>query len=632
MAVSSPLKRHGGKAYLAADIRKLFTKHTRYVEPFFGSGAVMLAGDGEGVAEYANDLDMTLSTFWYVMASEHLFEKFYRRIEATEFGKPRFEEACKRIEHGNRPQHEIAVEFFVVNRQSRQALGRDFATPTSRLRRGMNEQVSAWLTAVEGLPAFHARVKRVEVRCEPAVQLIKKLDSPETLFYCLHPTTRIRMADERLIPICEVQKGDVLAGGRAVKAAMKRRHSGEILRVAVQGLPEPLLLTADHWLPRIPKRVGRQETRDADTLWAARQIDKAGDIECGDYLTIPLGGQEREVEWNWNDDARKQGVRRDTSFVPSPLLFRFLGYYAAEGHIQRTNDIASGVLLSFSAAERDSWVADAAECVVNSFGVVPDIGPGPHESVSQVRVWSTSVAEFVDSLVIGTATDKMLGQTLMTAPIECQRQLLIGWLRGDGGLEIASRNRVKLLGTSASRTLAEQMFQIALRCGLRPSFKVRAGRAYDVYFAAEDALALGWLGPCKRFCSTRRIVNGHILSRVKSVIAIPYFGDVYDLDVDGDDCFCAPHVLVHNCDPPYVHETRSSTGEYKHEMTVDGHKELLSTLGEIEGKFILSGYDCKLYEQYAAGHGWRRVDFDLPNNASSKAEKERKVECVWMNY
>ena len=48
--------------------------------------------------------------------------------------------------------------------------------------------------------------------------------------------------------------------------------------------------------------------------------------------------------------------------------------------------------------------------------------------------------------------------------------------------------------------------------------------------------------------------------------------------------------------------------------------------------------DCRFFAitkqkiEAADAYGWRRVDFDLPNNASSKASKERKVESVWMNY
>ena len=191
MAASSAIKRHGGKGYLADKIRALFPKHTRYCETHFGSGAVLLAGDGEGVAEYANDLDKLLMHFWWTLSEPTVFEDFHRRAQMTPFSEPRFNQARERIaavEHciARMPQ-DRAVDFFVQNRQSRQALGKCFATPTGRLRRNMNEQVSAWLSAVDGLPEMHARLRRVEIRCMDAVDFIKELDSPETLFYCDPP-------------------------------------------------------------------------------------------------------------------------------------------------------------------------------------------------------------------------------------------------------------------------------------------------------------------------------------------------------------------------------------------------------------------------------------------------------------
>lgn len=226
---NSPLKRHGGKFFLAKKIRALFPPHTRYVETHFGSGAVMFSGDGEGVAEYANDLDRELTNFWRVLQCPELFAMFKRKIEATPFSQ--FEFGCGHgcVKEFFHTPVEIARNFFVSNRQSRQALGRDFATPTSRLRRGMNEQVSAWLSAVEGLPEFHARLKRVEIRCQDAVKLIKELDSPETLFYCdppyLHETrsttgeyehemTEKQHAD-LLTALCCIEGNFVLSGYRS---------------------------------------------------------------------------------------------------------------------------------------------------------------------------------------------------------------------------------------------------------------------------------------------------------------------------------------------------------------------------------------------------------------------------------
>lgn len=85
-------------------------------------------------------------------------------------------------------------------------------------------------------------------------------------------------------------------------------------------------------------------------------------------------------------------------------------------------------------------------------------------------------------------------------------------------------------------------------------------------------------------------------------------------------------------DPPYVKSTRTAPKVYRHEMSLDQHLELLSILSKIRGKFMLSGYRCSLYDDMASCNGWRRVDFDLPNNAATGKTKRRMVESIWMNY
>ena len=86
-------------------------------------------------------------------------------------------------------------------------------------------------------------------------------------------------------------------------------------------------------------------------------------------------------------------------------------------------------------------------------------------------------------------------------------------------------------------------------------------------------------------------------------------------------------------DPPYLHETRSSTGEYgAHEMRPDQHTDLLTCLAGISGSFMLSGYHSNLYDRWADGHGWNRHEKRIDNKASSAKTKAVKTECCWTNY
>jgi DNA adenine methylase len=93
--------------------------------------------------------------------------------------------------------------------------------------------------------------------------------------------------------------------------------------------------------------------------------------------------------------------------------------------------------------------------------------------------------------------------------------------------------------------------------------------------------------------------------------------------------FNKPETLFY-LDPPYLHATRATTGEYAHEMTNADHEELLATLRQCKSQIMLSGYACPLYDQTLSA--WNRHTFAVPNQASSAKVKERKTEVVWCNF
>lgn len=186
--ITQPIKYFGGKHYLAKKIIALMPKHHCYVEPYFGGGAVLLEKDPEGVSEVVNDLNGELTNFWTVLREQAAFTEFMRYSEATPFSEIEFRgcKACEPIDADTIAMDMVgsAWNFFVRCRQSRAGQFKSFATLSkSRTRRGMNEQASSWLTAVEGLPAVHARLKRVVILNSPALDVIRREDTPDTFFY-----------------------------------------------------------------------------------------------------------------------------------------------------------------------------------------------------------------------------------------------------------------------------------------------------------------------------------------------------------------------------------------------------------------------------------------------------------------
>jgi len=200
--LSTPLKTHGGKRYLAKKIIDLFppkcgnpnkpatndTGYLHYVEPYAGGLSVLLANDPEGISEVANDLNKDLSNFWRVLQGKNGFYDLERLCDTTPFSQLEWDdsevEMMVPIEVGGSTAVVRAWRFFVYCRQSLAGRMKGFSGITrTRTRRGMNNEVSAWLTVIEGLPEVHKRLQRVLVLNKPALTVITGQDGPRTLFY-----------------------------------------------------------------------------------------------------------------------------------------------------------------------------------------------------------------------------------------------------------------------------------------------------------------------------------------------------------------------------------------------------------------------------------------------------------------
>jgi DNA adenine methylase len=204
--INPPLKWHidGGKAYLAKRIVAMMPPRCanpnkpdpadpgwlHYVEPYAGGLSVLLANDPEGISEVANDLDHELTRFWQILQCPGHFEEFRRRVETTPMSEWEWENARKQfacssqIDEPDLDPVERAALWFVRCRQSLAGRMKGFTGVTrTRTRRGMSNEVSAWLSAVEGLPAVHARLQRVLILSRDALEVIRGQDGPRTLFY-----------------------------------------------------------------------------------------------------------------------------------------------------------------------------------------------------------------------------------------------------------------------------------------------------------------------------------------------------------------------------------------------------------------------------------------------------------------
>lgn len=78
-------------------------------------------------------------------------------------------------------------------------------------------------------------------------------------------------------------------------------------------------------------------------------------------------------------------------------------------------------------------------------------------------------------------------------------------------------------------------------------------------------------------------------------------------------------------DPPYLHSTRpNSTKLYKYEMSDFDHKQLLSSVLQLNCNVMIVHPVCDLYDEWLKG--WRKVLIKVRYNTKTS------LECLYMNY
>ena len=83
------------------------------------------------------------------------------------------------------------------------------------------------------------------------------------------------------------------------------------------------------------------------------------------------------------------------------------------------------------------------------------------------------------------------------------------------------------------------------------------------------------------------------------------------------------NVLIY-CDPPYILNARHGK-QYKHEMDLADHEELLKALLMHKGPVVISGYQTELYNDMLSG--WNRYEKTAYSQVATP-----KTEVIWTNF
>ena len=178
MSYKSPINWYGGKYYMAKDIIELFPKHHMYVEGFGGACHVLFRKERSDMEVY-NDLHSGLYLFFKFIRDNN--EEFIRKLTLTPYSREEFENSKDWMFEED--DIEKARKFYVRTMQSVASNG-GWCYAKSKSRRGMCQSVSRWLGNIEeNLSGAIERLKEVQIENLDILDLIKKYDKEDTLFY-----------------------------------------------------------------------------------------------------------------------------------------------------------------------------------------------------------------------------------------------------------------------------------------------------------------------------------------------------------------------------------------------------------------------------------------------------------------
>ena len=215
------MKYPGSKWSLAKWVISYFPPHHSYLESFFGSGAVLFNKQRSHI-ETVNDLDKAVVNLfeWIKQDPERLAYEIYY----TPYSRKVYEDAFAAVPKDSLQQ---AVNFYI-----RLNMGHGFRTNGERVGwkndvQGRERAYAAqdWSNLPDKILQAAERLRGVQIECRPAVDVIRRFNSPKVLIYADPPYVlhtrhgkqyRCEMEDtghEELLDVLLAHKGPVLRSG-----------------------------------------------------------------------------------------------------------------------------------------------------------------------------------------------------------------------------------------------------------------------------------------------------------------------------------------------------------------------------------------------------------------------------------
>lgn len=177
------MKYPGSKWSLADWIISHFPEHHSYLEPFFGSGAVLFNKTRSNI-ETINDMDGNVVNLFECIREDP--QKLAQMIYMTPYARETYERAYREVSTDN---FEVALNFYI-----RLNMGHGFRTNGEKV--GWKNDVQGrersyaswdWCNLPDKIIETAERLRGVQIENRPAIELIKRFNYKNVLIYCDPP-------------------------------------------------------------------------------------------------------------------------------------------------------------------------------------------------------------------------------------------------------------------------------------------------------------------------------------------------------------------------------------------------------------------------------------------------------------
>ena len=392
---------------------------------------------------------------------------------------------------------------------------------------------------------------------------------------CFPPDTLI-FANSKVKPISEIALGEKVLGHKnnyqEVTRLYRRQYNGILTTLHLWNLPD-IKATPNHPVLAIrtkksPIKIGGRYITCSpngcslkDEKWCRKIFEnykeewiQISELTEGDFVVFSYPNEiiDKSIlkitEVLDEDEIPK---RKDSVALPNKInvdnnFLRLVGYYLAEGSFD-----GNTIYFSFNKKEKE-YIEDVQKTLKTIFNVDTKIRKENSEGIN-VYCCSRGLGRFFEKMLGNGSTNKKIPHWMILLPSKKQREIMKGYLRGDGHL---TRKEVNCVTTSLQ--LAHQLRLLLYRLNVYHSFyevkprNINHSKQYEIQTSSLELRNI--FVTEKQFIKKKHdypqkgiIDDGKVYIPIKQISSQQYRGEVYNLEVDNSHSYNTLTSTVHNC-------------------------------------------------------------------------------------